>query len=87
MFLVFLYLLNVVIMTRASWVFYDKKLRLPVLIVGSAIQLSALMFLKCGLANLYMVAGIIIVNLLTWLFENKIVNDGKRWGASLVGLA
>jgi hypothetical protein len=85
--LVFLYLLNVVLITRALWVFQDKQVRLPVLVAGVSIQLSALLLLRWGPVVLYLIAGIVIVNLLTWLLERRGEDQGTRLGARLFGLA
>ena len=87
MMLVFLYILNVVLITRAPWVFYDEQVRSSVLAAGFVIQLSALLLLQWGLAVLFMIAGIILINLLTWFLERRMINQGVKLGARLVGLA
>lgn len=85
MILVFLYLLNVVLVTRALWIFCDEQVCPSLLMTGIVIQLSALLLLQ-GLGVLFLVAGIAFVNLLTWFFERRIADQGARLFARLVGL-
>jgi len=87
MMLVFLYLLNVVLVTRALWVFYDEQVRLPVLTTGFGIQLSALLLLRWEPVVLYLVAGIALVNLLTWIIERRTADQGARLSGRLITLA
>ena len=86
MMLVFLYLLNVVLITRALWVFSDEQVRCSVLATGFVIQLSALLLLQWGLVVLLLIAGIILTNLLTWFLERGTVDQGRKFGARMVGL-
>lgn len=87
MMLVFLFILNIVLITRAPWVFYDEQARPAVLAVGFLIQLLALSLLQWGLAVSFLTIGVIFVNLLTWFLERRTVDQGIKLGARLVGLA
>ena len=85
MMLVFLFMLIVVLITRAAWVFNNQQARLPVLACGFAIQLSALLILQWGPAVLYLLVGITLINSLTWLFEwFTAQSEGLRLGSRLV---
>ena len=86
MMLVFLYLLNVVLITRAAWVFYDKPARPSVLAGGFAVQLLALLLLQWEPVVALLAAAMIAVNLLTWLSECRTAEKQTRLGGRLVGL-
>ncbi len=86
MMLVFFFLLNMVLITRAPWVFDDEEVRLSTLTIGCAVQLSSLLFLQFGVAILSLAVGIIFVNLLTWLLERRTGDQAARLGGRLIGL-
>lgn len=87
MMLVFLYLLNVILITRAPWVFYDEQIPPPILIAGFAIQLSGLLLLRWGLVVLFLITAIALFSVLTWFLERRELDQGVRLGARLIGLA
>lgn len=67
--LVFLFLLNAVLITRACWVFKDETVNRGTLIAGTAIQILAVQLLQGGYVILYVVAAIALLNLLTYFFD------------------
>jgi hypothetical protein len=86
--LVFLYLLNVVLVTRAFWVFRDGKVSLQILIPGIAIQLLALVALRIDSIVLTLAAGVVLlINFLNWFLEHQIKTTVNRLSIRLVSFA
>ncbi len=82
--LIFLYLLNVLLLSRAVWIFADGPVRFPVMIVGATFQLLALLPLQINWTTVPLLVGGLLLNLLSFVLDGRLHEPGHRTFARIV---